>query len=73
MANDLVERLRGLHVTRHPSRSIVECDEATILEAAARIEQLEAALREIADCKTYSEVSTAIKAASIARAALEGK
>lgn len=45
MTSDLVERLRGLHVTRHPSRCVVECDETTILEAAAEIERLRAALR----------------------------
>lgn len=36
----------------------------------AEVERLRAALREIAELKTYSEVSTAIKAAAIARAAL---
>lgn len=40
--SDIVERLRALHVTRHPSRSVVECDEATILEAAAEIERFRA-------------------------------
>lgn len=37
------------------------------------IEKLRAALREIAERKTYSETAAAISAAAIARAALEGK
>lgn len=42
--SDIVDRLRGLRVTRNPSRSVVACDETTIIEAADTIEKLRAAL-----------------------------
>lgn len=61
--SDLVKRLRGLHVTRHPSRSIVECDETTILETAARIEQLEKFARRVADLFDGKALGTEARAA----------
>jgi len=45
--SDIVDRLRGLRVTRNPSRSVVACDETTIIEAADTIEKLRAALVKI--------------------------
>lgn len=41
--SDIAKRLRDLHVSRHASRSVVQCDEATILEAASEIDRLTAA------------------------------
>lgn len=79
MTADIVERLRGLHVTRHPSRSVVECDETTILEAAARIERLEAALLYALPIVALYEKSKGmaptfnIDVSGPIRAALEGK
>jgi len=48
----------------------VAVPETTFNDMKAEIKRLRAALREIADIKSYSEVSKAIKVAAIARTAL---
>jgi len=64
MEKDIIERLYD--ISERP-----DCEYSTELyDAVSEIERLRAALREIADIKSYSEVSKAIKVAAIARAAL---
>jgi hypothetical protein len=60
--SELVERLRAVSPDDYD-----ECS-AIMNEAAARIEKLEAALRDIADCKTYTDRKYMI---DLARAALK--
>ena len=67
---DIVERLRAPAYWFSGSSEGHEGENNAPYEAAARIEQLEAALREIADCKTFTDREYMI---GIARAALEGK
>jgi hypothetical protein len=63
---DIVNRLRvGIHTSVNPL--------ALTNEAADRIEQLEAALREIANFELYGDYSNAYEIQPIARAALGEK
>ena len=64
--SDLVERLRKLAERERPYGSLPD----TLDEAAARIEQLEAALREIKYLRAQKKGSVSYAMASIARAAL---
>lgn len=66
--SDIVEKLRASKCGN--KNCVADEGAAEITTLRAEVERLRAALREIADLKSYSEVSTAIKVAAIARAAL---
>ena len=68
MSDDLVKRLRHL-ISNAYDDEVIEKAKDAMDEAADRIEQLEAALRQIASCKSYHSGDIV----DIARAALEGK
>ena len=70
--SDLTERLRDKFRYGYPSWH-QPCNEAMV-EAADRIEELEAALREIVDAERLSDIDydIAVVMGSIARRALEG-
>ena len=65
---DIVERLRAPAYWFSGSSEGHEGENNAPYEAAARIEQLEAALRDLADCKTFTDREYMI---GIARAALD--